>query len=398
MAQLLDFDLYQFYKNYELIAIISLMVLILYPILLITRKLMTTVTVRLLKAIDSDYIAVLEQNQIYKRVLLLLSALYFIICRDIIQGFHLASEVFIVITHTIAKIFIIIAFTVLTTTLINIGVDIYKIKSLSKKFPIVLHAQIAKVIIICCAILAILSTVLGLSVSALFASIGAAAAVFTFVFKDTVTGLVASLQVTVQDVIRVGDWVSVAKHNIDGEVEKITITIVVIRGFDGATAIVPTSIFLTEAVKNNRPIFDRGCRRIKRAINLDADFIKIIDQDFLDSLKISPYTRKFMIENENLFNISDTLTNLTLFRHYINYYLKNNKDIYLGEFPNIARLMDPTPMGIPIEIYGFARETLFVNYENVQSSIFEHLIGIMPLFKLRIFQVATGNKASSEEK
>ena len=225
-----------------------------------------------------------------------------------------------------------------------------------------------------------------LSIPALFASLGAAAALLTFVFKDTFSAIVASLQVTFQDIIRVGDWVTLSKYSIDGDVERITISTVVIRNFDGTTTTVPTPAFLTDSVKNWRPMFDKGGRRIKRALNLDINSIRICNDDELKYISKLSSMKDFVAENVNLFSKSNHTTNLTMFRHYVNSYLKSNQHIHKEGFTFLVRHLDPTPYGLPIEIYVFTTDTAWVDYENIQSNIFEHLLGILPNFGLKAFQ------------
>lgn len=164
------------------------------------------------------------------------------------------------------------------------------------------------------AILAIFSLVIGISISSLFTSLGAAAALLTFVFKDTLLGLIASLQVTFQNIIQVGDWVTLPQYNADGDIQKITITVVVIRNFDNTYTTVPTSAFLTTGVKNWRSMFEMGGRRIKRAISLDMSTIKICTQKELDAIKKLPYMLEFAAENTTLFDQESQTTNLTMFR------------------------------------------------------------------------------------
>jgi miniconductance mechanosensitive channel len=129
-----------------------------------------------------------------------------------------------------------------------------------------------------------------------------------------------------------------------------------------------------------------GGRRIKRAISLDMSTVKICTQKELNAIKKLPYMLEFIAENKTLFDQESQTTNLTMFRHYIGQYLRNNKNIHQEGFTFLIRTLDPTPNGIPIEIYVFTRDTKWLNYEEVQASIFEHLLGMLPFFKLKAFQ------------
>ena len=277
----------------------------------------------------------------------------------------------------------------MATTSINIGVEIYKKNPVKRKSPIVLHAQIIKVFLIACAILTIISTILGVSISALFASIGAVAAIFAFVFKDIVGGLIASLQVTYQDIIRVGDWIKLPKHDIEGEVEKITINIIVVKNFDSTTSTFPTSILTNDLIINHRLLFENNCRRIKRSINIDMNFVKIADQNIFDNINNTSYMQNFALQNRELININSGVSNLALLRKYINFYLVNNDDIHKDSYWCLTRYLQPNSTGIPLEIFAFAKKADLVPYEEVQSNIIEHLLSVLPIFELRAFQAIT---------
>lgn len=139
-------------------------------------------------------------------------------------------------------------------------------------------------------------------------------------------------------------------------------------------------------------MFEMGGRRIKRAISLDMSTVKICTQKELNAIKKLPYMLEFAAENKTLFNQENQTTNLTMFRHYIGQYLKNNKNIHQEGFTFLIRTLDPTPNGIPIEIYVFTKDTKWLNYEEVQASIFEHLLGILPIFKLKAFQAISSSQ------
>lgn len=388
MKQLLNFDLSHFYKNYELGIIVSIIIILIYPIFILARKMFRIIFLNM-TSIDKVNIQIMEKHYLYSKLSLVTVALYLILCSEILDTTNLVSGIFALLKNKTVQIFITISLLMMATTFINIGIDLHKINPVKKKFPIILYSQIIKIIIITCASLTIMSTILGLSISALFASLGAAAAVFAFVFKDLISGLIASLQVTYQDIIRVGDWIKLPQRNIEGDVEKITITVVSVKNFDGTTSTIPTSIFLSDLIINHRAMFENNFRRIKRAINIDMDFIKICDQKTLNNITNSINIHKFVQANKDLFDVNLCVSNLTLLRKYINFYLANNEEIHKTNFWCTSRLLDPTSSGIPIEIYAFANKAQFEIFENIQANIFEHIISVLSIFELRAFQVMT---------
>jgi len=362
------------------------MVVSFYPFFLITKNILLPLMGKLIRVKDKLYPKLLSKHKLSNQIIKVFLALYMVFWADIFDKSNLMTSVTTKIKDVVITAYIIFTITSLILTIINITADLYNNRGLNKKIAIELHTQIFRIFIVLCAILAIFSLVVGISISSLFASIGAATALLTFVFKDIILGLIASLQVTFQNIIQIGDWVTMPQYNADGDIVKITITVVVIRNFDNTYTTVPTSAFLTSGVKNWRPMFEIGGRRIKRAISIDMDTIKICDQNELANIKNLPYMNDFAKENESLFDNKNQTTNLSMFRYYIGQCLKDNKNIHQEGFTFLIRTLDPTPNGIPIELYVFTKDTKWINYEEIQANIFEHLLGMLPFFKLKAFQ------------
>ena len=377
-------SLYTFYAEYQLLIILFIMVIFLYPFLISAKTVVLPGISKLIGYKSKKYAEILHKKNLSGRIIKVFLALYLEFWSDLLDQSNLINNVIIKIKDVVITTYVIFAITSLILAIINATTDLYNVRELNRKIAIELHTQILRIFVVVSAILAIFSLVIGISISSLFTSLGAAAALLTFVFKDTLLGLIASLQVTFQNIIQVGDWVTLPQYNADGDIQKITITVVVIRNFDNTYTTVPTSAFLTTGVKNWRPMFEMGGRRIKRAISLDMSTVKICTQKELNAIKKLPYMLEFAEENQT--------TNLTMFRHYIGQYLKNNKNIHQEGFTFLIRTLDPTPNGIPIEIYVFTKDTKWLNYEEVQASIFEHLLGILPIFKLKAFQAISSSQ------
>ncbi|MGC0371775.1 MAG: hypothetical protein DGJ47_000475 [Rickettsiaceae bacterium] len=392
MKQLLHLDYLDMYKEYEVLASLLIMLLLLWPFIRFFKAFITPPIKKALESRMPNYGRIFENNKLYRQFIKLSVLIYFISWSEFIDHIEDTHRLFLRAKGVTLQIYIIITISSVIISLLNIFSDVYRKKSASLKAPIGLYTQIIKIAIIICTTLSVVSTVLGLSISALFASLGAAAAVLTFVFKDVVTALIASIQVTAQDIIRIGDWVTVPNKNVDGNVERITITIVVIRNFDGTTTTVPTAIFLQNSIINWRPMYEAGGRRIKRSLSLDMDFVKVCDSESLNVIKSLPVMSDSVNNNPELFDPINETTNITLFRNYINAYLKSHEDIHKDGFTFLVRQLDPTPTGIPIELYIFTKDTRWVEHEEIQASIFEHLIGVLPKFKLKPFQTVVSHK------
>lgn len=380
-------NLYKLYSEHQLLIMFGVMIFSFYPLSVVLKNTLFPIVNKLIDKKGKKYQIIFEKHKLSSQLNRLFLTIYLVVWLDIIDKSNLITSVSAIRMKDIAiTTYIIFAITSFLLVIINISVDFYNVRKLTKKIAVELHTQILKIIIVTCAILAFLALVLGISISSLFTSIGAAAALLMLVFKDTVLGLITSLQLTFQNIIQVGDWVTLPQYNADGDIQKITISVVVIRNFDNTYTTVPTSAFLTTGVKNWRPMFELGGRRIKRAISLDMDTIKICDQNELDIIKKMPYMSMLVKEKSQLFSAESQATNLSMFRHYVTQYLESNQKIHKEGFTFLVRALDPTPKGIPIEVYVFTNDTRWVNYEEIQADIFEHLLGILPIFKLRAFQ------------
>ena len=232
------------------------------------------------------------------------------------------------------------------------------------------------------------------------AAMGAASAVIILIFKDTILGFVASIQVSINDIVRIGDWVTFDKYGADGDVIEINLSTVKVQNFDKTITTIPTYGLISDSFKNWRGMQNSGGRRIKRALLINLDSVKYITVNEIDDLKkidlISSYieNRQLKIENYNkehkinkevLLN-GRNLTNLGVFRKYIESYLQKhsgiNKDMMI-----MARQLDPTSQGIPLEIYAFSSDKRWQNYEYIMADIFDHLIAAVPYFNLELFEL-----------
>ncbi len=379
-------DVYSLYDGHQFLVMLGIMVVAFYPLLFITKRVVSPSVNKIAKLRGENYEEIIDRHHLTARLVHLFIAFYLMFWGDVFDKSDLMSAAAVKAKDTIVTIYLIFSISTFLLAVINIGTDMYKTKAISKRVPIGLHTQIIKIIIVICAILTTLSLVMSVPISSLFTSIGAAAALLTFVFKDTVLGLMASIQLTFQDIIKVGDWVTLPSYNADGDIEKITITVVVIRNFDKTTTTVPTYAFLTTGVRNWRTMFQAGGRRIKRSISLDMDTVKICDQKALDKFKKMSCMKELAKVDKDLFEAKKSVANITMFRKYIEQYLNANEHIHTKGFTFMVRQLDPTSTGIPLELYIFTKDTNWGNHEAIQADIFDHLLGIMPEFELKAFQ------------
>jgi miniconductance mechanosensitive channel len=230
------------------------------------------------------------------------------------------------------------------------------------------------------------------------------AAVLILVFKDTILGFVASIQLSANNMVNVGDWISMPKYNADGDVIDIGLNTVKVQNWDKTIATIPTYALVSESFNNWKGMEESGGRRIKRSINIDMKSVGFLDQDQIEKFRkyylLADYItakEKEIAEYNSSLEVDDSvvtngrrMTNLGTFRAYLENYLHNhpkvNQDMTL-----LVRHLQPTDKGMPLEIYLFSKDQVWANYEAIQADIFDHILAIMPQFGLRVFQSPTGD-------
>lgn len=266
--------------------------------------------------------------------------------------------------------------------------------------PIDSYVQVIMIVLWMMAITVIFSAVFEIKIEKMLATLGAISAIILLIFRDTILGLVASIQVSINDMVRIGDWITMDKYGADGDVIEINLATVKVRNFDYTTTTIPTYSLISESFKNWRGMQKSEGRRIKRHILIKSSSVRFIENEELENLKkiqiLTQYieAKKMEIETFNLQNNIDkelslngrNLTNLGLFRKYIVKYLENqtglNKKMHL-----VCRQLQPTSEGVPLEIYVFSKDKKWENYEYLIADIFDHIIASVPYFGLEIFEL-----------
>ncbi len=311
---------------------------------------------------------------------------------SVIPLVHVAVKVFMVIVIASVLIKALKAFEEVSTNL-----PYFKDK------PIVSYVQLANLMIYVVAVILIIATLLDRDPLALLGALGALTAVLMLVFKDTILGLVASIQLSSHDMIRVGDWVSMPKYGTDGDVLEITLNTVKVQNWDKTISTIPTYAFISGSFKNWRGMTDSKGRRIKRSFNIDMTSIKFCTDEEIAAFKKVELLKDYIesiqgeIATHNDTNNNDkssllngrNLTNIGLFREYGRQYLLGNENLRT-DFTSMVRQLEPTENGLPIEVYCFSKNIDWVEYERIQADIFDHLLSSVSTFGLEIFQNPTG--------
>ena len=271
-------------------------------------------------------------------------------------------------------------------------------KSFADK-PLDSYMQVVQIFLIFITTMFVVSVLTGSSPWSFLVSLGAASAILMLVFKDTILGFVASIQVSANDSVRVGDWIEMPKYGVDGDVLQINLNNVRVRNWDKTIVTIPTYTLLSDSFKNYRGMQETGGRRIKRAIQIKISSIRYLNQEEIESLKKIKILRDYIekreqeIDKYNAKNQVDhsmpvngrRMTNVGLFRAYANAYARQNPDIH-QEMTLLVRQLEPNEHGLPLELYMFTNGTAWAFFEDTMSDLFDHLFAAIKYFDLEIFE------------
>lgn len=377
------------YLNYFI-----LMLIILTASIIITLIIYKIVIRFLAKRIQNNkyyWDDVLLKNKVFHRIAMVVPGMV------IFNGAYLFDDY----SAFISKLSIIYILTIIILTgrtLIKSIDDIYRSFPISKDRPIKGFLQVIEILLYIIFIILIISTMIDKNPVALLSGIGALTALTTLIFKDSIVGFVSGMQLTWNDMLRIGDWIEMPKYGADGDVIDITLNTVKIQNFDKTISTIPTYAFVSDSFKNWRGMQEIGARRIKRSFNIDITSIKFCTDEMLDKYRKINFLKNYIDEKEvelKEFNekIDNTdwlingrnLTNVGVFRIYAQNYINNHPKIHSG-MTRMVRQLAPSENGLPLEVYVFVNDIDWVSYESAQSDIFDHLFAVAKYFDLRIFQ------------
>ncbi len=307
------------------------------------------------------------------------------------------------IIKTILIVYSIFVGTTVVDASLNVFLDIYRQFPISREIPLKGFVQVIKLAVYFLGAVLIISVIVGKSPVILLSGLGALTAVLMLVFKDTILGLVAGIQLVSNRMLAVGDWIEMPKYGADGDVIEIALTTVKVQNWDKTITTIPTYALISDSFKNWRGMQNSGGRRIKRAIYLDINTIRFLTEEEIDSLKSIQLLRDYLQQrHEEIQRYNEThgvdasrrvngrrLTNIGTFRAYIEAYLRHHPLIN-QRMTFLVRQLAPGEKGLPIEIYVFSKDKVWANYERIQADIFDHLLAAVPEFGLRVFQFPTG--------
>jgi miniconductance mechanosensitive channel len=309
----------------------------------------------------------------------------------------------VAITQNVAMAYVVLSAMLAITSALTAANDVYETHAVAKERPLKGIVQVVQIVVYILGAVLIVSRLFDRSPLILLSGVGAMTAVLLLIFKDTILGLVASLQLTANDMVRVGDWIEMPAYGADGDVVEVALHTVKVQNWDKTITTIPTYHLIAESFKNWRGMSESGGRRIKRPIYLDQASIRFLTAEEIAKLERFALLREhFAIKRRELAEAAESLgeakqeivnqrrlTNAGVFRAYIRNYLLQHP-LLNPTMTLLVRQLEPGPEGLPIEIYCFTATTEWLKYEDVQSDIFDHILAILPEFGLRLFQKPTG--------
>ena len=319
--------------------------------------------------------------------------------RIVLNGFPRIKDFGVRLTDFVTIFVLIIVF----TRFLNTARDVLSEKPRLKDKPIHSFFQLAKIIIGLVFGILMISVAFNVDLIVILTSMGAMTAVLLLVFKDTILGFVGSIQLAANDMVRIGDWVTMDKFGADGDVQEITLTTVKVQNFDKTITTIPTYSFISDSFKNWRGMEESGGRRITRSINIQISSIKFCTPEMLKKFREIELIRTYIEEKEkeiDEYNTSHVLnrsvllngrnqTNIGVFKYYMELYLKQNQDIN-QEMTLMVRQLEPSEKGVSLQVYAFTKTKVWAEYETVMSNIFDHLLSSVNYFELAVFENPTG--------
>ncbi len=388
----------------EIISFISLILLAFIAYYIVHLAVKKVIYVFIEKS-PSERDDILIKNKVFKRLCLIVPAY---IIRNFITtalpSYPTLAATIIVVT----KIYEVFIYSRVLDAILTTLNEIYDTYEISKSKPIKGFIQVLKTIIYIICLLLVIAILTQKQLSNILIGLGTLSAVLMLVFKDPILGFVGGIQLTINDMLRIGDWIVMEKSKADGEVLEIGLTTVKVQNWDKTITTIPTYSLISDSFTNWRGMENSGGRRIARSFVIDIDTIKFCTPEMLERFKkfqlvsqyiidkekeIEEYNKSNNIDDSNLVN-GRRQTNIGIFRAYLNAYLANcpyiNKDMTF-----MVRQLSPTENGVPIQIYAFSSNKAWISYENIQSDIFDHVFAVVTMFDLKIYQKPSSNSLMS---
>lgn len=395
-------------KYLNMIALLLGLLIITFLVDFIIRKILVKFFMQFADKSKTKFDNILVKNKVPRNIAHIVPL---IVALEFIPSVFVDFEYFENIVETGLQVFGIILTLWIVRSVLNSLKDYFKTLPRLKDKPIDSYIQVFMIFAWTIGILSAFAIITGTPFAQFITTIGAASAIIILVFRDTIMGFVASIQVSINDMVRIGDWITFEKYGADGDVIEINLSTVKVQNFDKTITTIPTYALISDSFKNWRGMENSEGRRIKRALNIKLDSIDYLSVNEIDKLikidiisdylndrqaDIETYNTKHNINKDLLLN-GRNLTNIGVFRKYIETYIENhsatNKDMMI-----MVRQLAPTTQGIPLEIYAFSSDKRWQNYEYIMADIFDHVIAAVPYFNLEIFELPSNTSFVANNK
>ena len=364
---------------------------------LVAKRVLLRAVVSLTERTESTWDDVVAERRVFHRLAHIAPALVIYLLAPGVPGVGVTATTLVGAASLLYMIVVVVS--VLDGAL-NALVDLIRVSRFGERLPLTTFAQVVKLVLYGLATITALSILMDESPALLFSGLGAMTAVLMLIFKDPILGFVGGIQLSANQMVKRGDWIEMPNYGADGDVLEVALTTVKVQNFDKTITTIPTYALISESFKNWRGMAESQGRRIKRAIHIDINSIKFCDDALLTRLSRVPYMADYLAEKRQEIDAWDgghdeepstawhprRLTNIGTFRAYTVAYLKHRPDIH-PEMTFLVRQLAPTQHGVPIEVYVFSRDQNWVNYEGIQSDIFDHLLAVLSEFGLRAYQI-----------
>ncbi|WP_435275314.1 mechanosensitive ion channel family protein [Psychrobium sp. nBUS_13] len=382
------------------VILVAIMLLVSLIVDKIDRRILINLLHRLLGKTAPKTLDLLEKHQALAKIAAVIPLLIISSFSPVALSAYQALSGIVV---TVCNIAILMKMASFIFALLDVTLDVARERGLNKKLPIKSINQLIKLFVFLVVAVISISTVLGKSPLYFLSGLGAMTAVVLLVFKDTILGFVAGVQLAANQMVSRGDWIEMPKYGADGEVLEVALTTVQVQNWDKTITMIPTYALISDSFKNWRGMEQAGGRRIKRSIRLDVNSIGFMDQSLIEHLQKIDSISDYLVEKQNEINeqnqqlASDLtvnangrkLTNVGTFRAYLEYYLQNHPMVS-QEMTLIVRQLPADENGLPIELYLFCTDIRWAAYEAIQADLFDHIYAVLPEFNLRAFQSPSG--------
>ncbi|WP_179334851.1 mechanosensitive ion channel family protein [Winogradskyella costae] len=379
------------------------LILIAFVVDYITKRFLWRFSASVAKRTKTDFDNILITNKLPRNIAHIIPLLILIeFVPQVFTDFEVAQNI---IEKTLKVITIVLTLQIIRSFLSSIK-DYLKTLDAYKDKPVDSYVQVFMIFAWLLGFFSILAIVTGVSFIKFATTLGAASAVIILIFKDTILGFVASIQVSINDMVRIGDWITFEKYGADGDVIEINLATVKVQNWDKTITTIPTYALISDSFKNWRGMMDSGGRRIKRSVIIKTSTINFLSDDDIErfgkieliseyiktrATEIKTYNTQHNVDKSILIN-GRNLTNFGVFRKYLQTYIENhsaiNKDMTL-----MVRQLEPTSQGIPMEIYAFSSDQRWKNYEYILGDIFDHILASVKYFDLEIYELSLGTKS-----